>query len=88
MVVLVVLSAVALGVVVAWELRFVGLWALVRLLDAVEGVEAPDRRHYLDFRRVVLDRGVGGLDLAWRQEPGDARSRLTDRADWQLHSAC
>jgi hypothetical protein len=86
-VVLVVLSAMALGLVVAWELRFLGLWLLVRLVDALEGVDVAERRHFGDFRQVVLERGVAGLDLAWRQDPADERPRLTDRADWQLHSA-
>lgn len=85
MTVLVVLSAVVLGIVAAFELRFVGLWLLVRLADAVEGVDPREHRRYGDVRRVMAERGVSGLDLAWRQEP-DARARLADRPDWQLHS--
>jgi hypothetical protein len=84
--VLVVVAVTALGLVVAWEVRYVGLWALVRLVDAAEGVDVPERRSYADFRAVVVDRGVAALDLAWRPDAED-RSRLTDRADWQLHSA-
>lgn len=86
MTVLVVVAVVALGLVVAWEVRYVGLWALVRLVDAVEGVDVPERRHYADFRQVVVDRGVAALDLAWCSGP-ENRPRLIDRADWQLHSA-
>ncbi|GLZ44948.1 hypothetical protein Acsp06_11330 [Actinomycetospora sp. NBRC 106375] len=85
MTVLVVLSAVVLGIVAGFELRFVGLWLLVRLADAVEGADPRDHRHYGDFRRVMDERGVAGLDLAWRSEP-DARGRAADRPDWQLHS--
>jgi hypothetical protein len=85
--VLVVGAVTALGLVVAWEVRYVGLWALVRLLDAAEGVDVPERRYYADFRQVVTDRGVAALDLAWGPGPED-RPRLTDRADWQLHTTC
>jgi hypothetical protein len=83
--VLVVVAVMALGLVVAWEVRYVGLWALVRLLDAAEGVDVPERRHYADFREVVVARGVAAVDLAWGAGPDD-RPRLTDRADWQLRS--
>lgn len=88
MAVLVVLGVVVLGLALAWELRFVGLWLLVRVLDAAEGADSPDRRHFRDFRRIVAEQGVAGLDLAWGQEPDDERTHVPDRADWQLRSAC
>ncbi|HWN28152.1 MAG TPA: hypothetical protein VNP37_14385 [Actinomycetospora sp.] len=88
MLVLVVLGAVAVGLALAWELRFVALWLMVRVVDAVEGADSPGRRRYADFRRVVAEQGVSGLDLAWRQEPDDERTGVSDRADWQLRSAC
>ncbi|MFC5137259.1 hypothetical protein ACFPK1_03395 [Actinomycetospora rhizophila] len=86
MTVLVVLGAVVAGLAVAWELRFVALWLLVRVLDASEAVASPGRRSYADFRRVVAEQGVAGLDLAWRSEPDGPD--VSDRADWQLGSAC
>ncbi|HSK57855.1 MAG TPA: hypothetical protein VK935_02260 [Actinomycetospora sp.] len=87
MVVLVVLGAVVVGLALAWELRFVALWVMVRAVDAVEGADSPGRRRYTDFRRVVADHGVSGLDLAWNQEPDDERAGGSDRADWQLRGA-
>lgn len=88
MVVLVVLGAVAAGLALVWELRFVALWLMVRAVDAVEGADSPGRRHYADFRRVVAEQGVSGLDLAWRQEPDEEGTGVSDRADWQLRRAC
>lgn len=88
MVVLVVLGAVAVGLALVWELRFVALWLMVRAVDAVEGADSPGRRRYADFRRVVAEQGVSGLDLAWRQEPGEEGAGVSERADWQLRSAC
>jgi hypothetical protein len=88
MVVLVVLGAVAVGLALVWELRFVALWLMVRAVDAVEGADSPGRRRYADFRHVVAVQGVTGLDLAWRPEPDDERTGIADRPDWQLLSAC
>jgi len=88
MVVLVVLGVVAVGLALAWELRFVALWLLVRAVDAVDGVDSAGRRRYGDFRRVVTEQGFPGLDLAWHPEPDDERASVPDRADWQLRSAC
>lgn len=88
MVVLVVLGAVVVGLAVAWELRFVALWLLVRLVDAHEDVDSPGRRSYADFRRVVAEQGLAGVDLAWRSDPQlDDIADRADRADWQLRGA-
>ncbi|MEJ2863203.1 hypothetical protein [Actinomycetospora flava] len=84
MMVLVVLAAVVAGLAVAWELRFVALWLLVRVVDASEDADASGRRSYADFRAVVADRGLAGLDIAWLS---DDVPDVTDRADWQLRGA-
>ena len=86
MTVFVVLGAVVAGLVAAWELRFVALWLLVRGVDASEAVTSPGRHSYADFRRVVAEQGFAGVDLAWRSEPDGPD--VSDRADWQLRSAC
>ncbi|GAA4907421.1 hypothetical protein EV188_107121 [Actinomycetospora succinea] len=85
MTVVVVLGAVLAGLALVWELRFVALWMLVRVLDAYEVADAPGRRSYADFRRVVAAQGFAGVDLAWRTGPDP--EDLSDRADWQLRSA-
>ncbi|WP_433030637.1 hypothetical protein [Actinomycetospora sp. CA-053990] len=87
MMVLVVLGVVAMGLALAWELRFVALWLLVRAVDAVEGADAAGRRQYGDFRRIVAEKGLAGVDLAWLASGDDDRSDAADRADWQLRSA-
>ena len=90
MMVLVVLGVVAMGLALAWELRFVALWLLVRAVDAVEGTDGAGRRQYRDFRRIVAEKGLAGVDLAWLASGGDdddERSDVADRADWQLRSA-
>jgi hypothetical protein len=74
MMVLVVLGLVATGL------------ALVRAVDAVEGADGAGRRQYRDFRRVVTEQGLAGVDLAWLAS-GDDRSDVADGADWQLRSA-
>lgn len=84
MMVLVVLGAVVAGLAVAWELRFVALWLLVRVVDASEGTDSSGRRSYADCRAVVADRGLAGLDIAWR---GEDVPDVSDRADWQLRGA-
>lgn len=85
--VLVVLGVVAMGLALAWELRFVALWLLVRVVDAVEGADGAGRRHYGDFRRLVAEKGLAGVDLAWLATGDDDRSEVSDRADWQLRGA-
>ena len=87
MMVLVVLGVVAIGLALAWELRFVALWLLVRAVDAVEGADGAGRRQYGDFRRIVAEKGLAGVDLAWLATGDDDRSDVADRADWQLRSA-
>jgi hypothetical protein len=87
MMVLVVLGLVAMGLALAWELRFVALWLLVRAVDAVEGADGAGRRQYRDFRRVVTEQGLAGVDLAWLARGDDDRPDVADRADWQLRSA-
>jgi hypothetical protein len=57
MMVLVVLGLVATGLALAWELRFVALWLLVRAVDAAEGADGAGRREYRDFRCVVTEQG-------------------------------
>lgn len=87
MMVLVVLGVVAMGLALAWELRFVALWLLVRAVDAVEGADGLGRRQYRDFRRIVAEKGLAGVDLAWLVTGEDDRPDVADRADWQLRSA-
>jgi hypothetical protein len=59
----------------------------VRAVDAVEGADGAGPRQYRDFRRVVTEQGLAGIDLAWLANGDDDRSDVADRADWQLRSA-